>query len=73
MYPSPEGTTETQIRNRIFCRPSGTRFPSCVSPALKRRAILMLSLRDESVEFPKGIAPHISLPAWNRDTLQPPT
>jgi len=52
---SPGGTAEARDRNPVFCRPSGTLFPSCRNPALKRWAILMMSLRDDDTEFPKGI------------------
>ena len=43
----PEGTAEARDRNPGFCRPSGTRFPSRLNPALKRWVILTMSLRDK--------------------------
>ncbi len=49
METSPEGTAEN------FGRPSGTPSIPPHDPALKRWAILTLSVRDKDVEFPKGI------------------
>ncbi len=54
---SPEGTVESSASsNPAFNRPSGTEVFGPSFPALKRRAILNLSLRDtRSAELSKGI------------------
>ena len=50
---SPEGTVETERRGVVFSRPYGTcsRFPGI--PALKRRAIIAQSVRDDQVRIPE--------------------
>ena len=58
---SPEGTIEERIAELVSGRPFGTqRIMVLGHPALKRWAILMLSLRDKDIEFPKGIRLNVS-------------
>jgi len=53
---SPIGTTEVRSYTSSFNRPFGTCDQAGPFPALKRRAILTMSLRDTKfAEFPKGI------------------
>ena len=52
----PEGRKKIRFKSWIFCRPSGTCLYARLNPALKRRAIFTMSLRDTPLpEFPKGI------------------
>jgi hypothetical protein len=56
---SPEGTAEGEYLWHEFSRPFGTRPCLPLNQALKRWAILRMSLRDKACgaarEFPKGI------------------
>src|SRR2546422_6980734 len=56
---SPEGTADWKHLWHEFSRPFGTGLCVLLNPALKRWAILRMSLRDKAVgaarEFPKGI------------------
>jgi len=47
-YISPEGTAEWEYLWHEFNRPFGTRLCLLLNPALKRWAILRMSLRDKS-------------------------
>ena len=48
---------------QVFNRPFGTRTAANMFPALKRRAIVRMSLRDKHrLEFPKGIKAKAALP-----------
>jgi hypothetical protein len=49
---SPEGTAEVQSHTPSFSRPFGTCVPRGIFPALKRRAILKMSLRDKGTWRP---------------------
>jgi hypothetical protein len=52
----PEGRQKYHQRNATLFRPFGTReLFEPDNPALKRRAILTVSLRDKGDEFPKDI------------------
>ncbi len=49
---SPEGTFEVQSHIPSFSSPFGTYVPCPMFPALKRRAILKVSLRDQGTTWP---------------------
>ena len=52
----PEGRKKIRFKGWIFCRPSGTCLYSRLNPALKRRAIFTMSLRDKPLpEFPRAL------------------
>ena len=56
LVPSPEGTTERGLLLGAVSRPFRTCPFAGRNPTLKRRAIVLKSLRDEDLgEFPKGI------------------
>ena len=62
-YINPEGTAEWEYLWHEFRRPFGTQLFLPLNPALKRWAILRMSLRDKafgaSREFAKGINPNL--------------
>ena len=74
---SPKGGTDygrdlDGFATRRFNRPFGTALTGCSFPALKRRAILCLSLRDDmSVEFPKRIKVRVYRPVSHGAWPQP--
>ena len=51
----PEGRVSYGKKDGFFNRPDGTRFRWKRTPALKRRATLGLSLRDESIDAIRAI------------------
>ncbi len=58
---SPEGTADWKCLWHEFNRPFGTQLSLPLNPALKRWAILRMSLRDKAIsaarEYPKSIRP----------------